>query len=316
MTPPATAMILAAGLGTRLQPLTDVRAKPAVPVAGRPLARRIIERLAAGGITDIVLNLHHRPETIARVLGDGSDLGVRLRYSWEQPALLGSAGGPRLALPILGVDTFWLVNGDTLARLDFRDMAARHRQARARVTLAVVPNPEPHKYGGVLVDPSGSVTGFVPRGPAAAGTWHFIGVQLVEAEVFRPLRSGEPAATIGGLYDALIASDPGAIAAYTCDAEFRDIGTPADYVETSRALMAEASGDGWLGRAVRIDPTARVHETIVWDDVSIGPGAVVDRSIVTDGVAVPARAEYHDAILLRAPGGGVRSVPLHGVTAR
>src|SRR5437762_1641396 len=81
----AIGMILTAGLGTRLRPLTSVRAKPAIPVGGEPLVRRIARWLAAHGVTDIVLNLHYLPETIAAAVGDGSDLGVRARYSWEQP---------------------------------------------------------------------------------------------------------------------------------------------------------------------------------------------------------------------------------------
>src|SRR5262249_3908915 len=112
------ALVLAAGLGTRLRPLTDVRAKGAIPVAGVPIVRRIVAWLARHGVTDIVLNLHHRPEPTPAVLGDGSDLGVRARYSWEQPVVLGSGGGPRQALPIVGAGTFLIVNGDTLTDLD------------------------------------------------------------------------------------------------------------------------------------------------------------------------------------------------------
>ncbi len=91
---------LTAGLGTRLEPLTYVRAKAAVPVNGEPLVRRVIAWLAAQRIRDIVLNLHHLPATITADVGDGSDLGVRVRYSWENP-VLGSGGGPRHALPLL-----------------------------------------------------------------------------------------------------------------------------------------------------------------------------------------------------------------------
>ena len=87
------ALVLTAGLGTRLRPLTDVRAKPAIPVAGEPMIRRIISWLARHGVTDLVLNLHYRPETLTAVVGDGADLAVRVRYSWE-PRILGSAGGP------------------------------------------------------------------------------------------------------------------------------------------------------------------------------------------------------------------------------
>ena len=85
--------LLTAGLGTRLRPLSAVRAKPALPVAGEALVRRILGWLAASGVTDVVLNLHHRPETVCAVVGDGSDLGVRVRYSWENP-VLGSGGRP------------------------------------------------------------------------------------------------------------------------------------------------------------------------------------------------------------------------------
>src|SRR6476661_5084153 len=94
------ALVLTAGLGTRLQPLTYVRAKAAVPVNGDTLARRAVRWLVSHGVTDLVLNLHHRPETITRSVGDGSDMGATVRYSWEEP-LLGSAGGPRHALPLL-----------------------------------------------------------------------------------------------------------------------------------------------------------------------------------------------------------------------
>src|SRR5947208_11630973 len=118
------ALVLAAGLGTRLQPLTRARAKAAAPVDGEALARRTIRWLVSHGIRDLVLNLHHKPESIGAAVGDGTDLGARVRYSWESP-VLGSAGGPRHALPLLldppspqgGAtdDTFVLVNGDTLS---------------------------------------------------------------------------------------------------------------------------------------------------------------------------------------------------------
>ncbi len=144
-------------------------------------------------MTSAVLNLHHRPETITAAIGDGRDLGVAVRYSWELPQILGSAGGPRLALPIIGADTFFLINGDTLTDLDLAAMAEEHRASGALVTLAVVPNREFMKYGGVQATETGMVTGFVPRGAKAEGTWHFIGVQVVGASVFAPLSAGNAA---------------------------------------------------------------------------------------------------------------------------
>jgi NDP-sugar pyrophosphorylase family protein len=237
------ALVLAAGLGTRLRPLTDLCAKPAIPVAGEPLIRRIVRWLAAHDVNDLVVNLHYLPHTLTAVLGDGSDLSVRVRYSWEQPQILGSAGGPRLALDIIGGDSFIIVNGDTLTDVDVRALVGAHRRSDALVTLALVPNREPEKYGGAIMKDDGTVTGFVARGPSAKGSYHFIGVQMVHAEVFRQLAPGQPAPSIGGLYDALIAAHPGSIRGYVSDAAFWDIGTPEDYAQTSAALAArEANG--------------------------------------------------------------------------
>ena len=164
MVPPA--LVLTAGLGTRLRPLTYVRAKPAVPVNGHALVRRILLWLHGQGVREAVLNLHHRPETIAALVGDGADLGVRVRYSWEQP-VLGSAGGPRHALRLLtdgGLDRFLVVNGDTLSTMDLAAMLEAHAASGALVTMALIPNPRPDKYGGVLVSDGGHVTRFTRAG--------------------------------------------------------------------------------------------------------------------------------------------------------
>ena len=303
------ALVLTAGLGTRLRPLTDVRAKPAMPVAGEPMIRRIARWLGSRGIDDLVLNLHHRPETLTAVLGDGRDLGARIRYSWELPRVLGSAGGPRLARPILGADAFFIVNGDTLTDVDLAGLADAHRQSGALVTLALVPNREFLRYGGVTVDAHGAITGFLRRGSAAAGSYHYIGVQLVAGQVFDGIAPGDSAASIGGVYDALIASRPGSVRAAISDAAFYDVGTPADYWRTSRAFAAspEASTVGQRGR---IEPSARVTRSILWDDVDVGAGAVLDECIVADGVRVPAGASHRRAILVRDDAGAIAVSPL------
>ena len=292
-----TAMILSAGLGTRLWPLSEVRAKPALPVAGEPMIRRFMRWLSNGGVTDVVINLHHRPQTIAAVAGDGRDLGVRVRYSWEQPRLLGAAGGPRQALDIIGADTFVLVNGDTLTDVNLTALAEAHQASGARVTLALVPQADPPRYGGVRLDAEGRVTGFARR-DHAEGSFHFVGVQLVSAGVFRPLTPGEPAASIGGIYDQLIKQEPGAVRGFVCAASFYDVGTPADYWATSWAFI-DAAGDESRahGQRARVDPTARVTRSILWDDVSVAPGAMLEECVVTDGVHVPAGAAYRRTLL-------------------
>jgi mannose-1-phosphate guanylyltransferase len=304
------ALILTAGLGTRLQPLTEVRAKAAMPVAGEPMIRRIARWLVSQGVSDLVLNLHHRPETIAAAIGDGSDLGARVRFSWEQPVVLGSAGGPRQALPIVGADTFFLINGDTLTDFDLAGLVDAHRSTGASVTLALLPNHHPDRYGGVRLDTDHRVIGFVPRG-RAEGSYHFFGVQLVAAGVFAALPAGQPARSIGGVYDALIASQPGAIRGLVADAAVWDIGTVADYWLTSWSF-AQTEGTADLTRAPggRIDPTARVSRSILWDDVEIARECVIDECVVTDSVRVPPGASYRRSILLPAARHAVRTAPL------
>jgi NDP-sugar pyrophosphorylase family protein len=284
------ALVLAAGLGTRLHPLTLVRAKPAIPVAGQPMIRRIARWLAGHGVTDLVVNLHHLPGTITAALGDGSDLGAAVRYSWEQPRVLGSAGCARQAGPILGAETFFIVNGDTLTDMDLKPLAHAHEHSDALVTLALVPNTHPERYGGVRLDEAGRVLGFARRG-ASAGTFHFIGVQMASADAFRSVPPGVPVNSIGGVYDELIASRPGAIRGLVCDAQFWDVGTPWDYWTTSNAF----------GPASEVGSPAGVTRSILWDNVTIGAGATLDECIVADGVSVPAGAVYRRTVLVRSP---------------
>ena len=301
--PPA--LVLAAGLGTRLRPLTNVRAKPAVPVAGRPLVIRILEWLAEQGVEDVVLNLHHRPETVTRVVGHGHAAGVRVRYSWE-PLILGSGGGPRQALPLLG-RRFFIVNGDTLTTLSLRALADAHARSGAAVTLAVAPHPDPTRYGGVLAAEDGHVGGFAPAGTDGAS--HFVGLQVVEAAVFENLPAGRPAATIGGLYDRLLESPGhsgrGPVGAHRIDDEFLDIGTPADYLAASLAV-ARREGHESLPAGARsaVDPTARLERTVVWDDAVLGAGCRLEECIVADGVRLPPDTTLRRRICVRAMDAG------------
>src|SRR5688572_14107634 len=294
----APALLLTAGLGTRLRPLTLVRAKPAVPIAGEPLVRRIITWLRSAGVTDLVLNLHHLPETIASVVGDGSDLNVRVRYSWEQPLVLGTAGGPKRALPLLGDGAFLIVNGDTLTDVNLPALISSHAGSDALVTLALIPNEQPLKYGGVVLDTQGRVTGFVRPGPSAGGSFHFVGVQAVQSAAFDAVTEDEPASSIGGAYDRLLSRRPGAIRGFVTNATFWDVGTIADYRATSAALGRSTPASG---RGGRVDPSARVGTSILWDDVEIGADAVLEECIVTDGAVVPARARYRRAVLRGGP---------------
>ena len=299
------ALVLTAGLATRLRPLSLVRAKAALPVAGQPLVVRILRWLRTAGVTDVVLNLHHMPDTLTRIVGDGQDLGVSVRYSWETP-VLGSAGGPKRAAPILGASRFLVINGDTLTTLDLAPVLDHHERSGALVTMAGVPNTEPHKYSGLVAGPDGVFAGVAPRG-SRQPSYHYFGVQVVEAAAFDAVPAGTPCESVAALYPALNAARPGSVRVLPTQAAYHDIGTPLDYYVTS---MAFADQEG----------TAPAHRSILWDDVEIGEGASVERCIVTDGARVPPRTSWTGQILRRldgelAPGeqaiGGLAVSPLH-----
>ena len=312
------ALVLTAGLATRLRPLSLLRAKAALPVAGTPLIHRILRSLRSAGVRDVVLNLHHLPHTLTRLLGDGTDLGVHVRYSWEVP-VLGSAGGPKRALPLLvnsapaiesGLpnpesrvlnpgSTFLIVNGDTLTDLDLHALVEAHRRSGALVTMAVVPNDQPNKYGGVVAAPDGSVRGFVWRG-SREPSFHFVGVQVAEPEAFASAPANVPYETVGALYPALLSQRPGAVRAYVTSGEFVDIGTPSDYLDTSLKLAARDGVD--TSEGADIASGARVERSVLWDGVVVEEGAMLRECVVTDHVRVPADTSWHGVILRNAAG--------------
>lgn len=280
------ALVLTAGLGTRLDPLTRLVAKAAVPLGRTTLVERVLEWLRREGISDVVLNLHHLPDTITRIVGDGAHLGLRVRYSWEQP-VLGSAGGPRRALPLLDSDTFFIVNGDTLCDFSLTSMLTVHRQSLADVTLALVPNPAPDHYNGIVLDESDRVTGWVPKG-RAHGSWHFIGVQVARADVFAGLPDGMPAESVSGLYQQLLA-EPGRLRGFRPVTSFLDVGTPSDYLQAALALD-RVRPDAQSG--------ARVERTIVWPGAAVGEGARLEDCIVAGEVTVPSGFDARQSVLV------------------
>jgi NDP-sugar pyrophosphorylase family protein len=305
---PPSALVLTAGLGTRLRPLSDYRAKPAMPVGPEVLVCRVLRYLADTGIRDAVLNLHHLPQTITREVGDGSQCGLRVRYSWEHPRVLGSAGGPRHALPLVEGESLLIVNGDTLCDLPVRELWETHVSSGALVTLGLMPHPEPGRYGGVVLDDAdgrtaleppadlaepgtqppepgprllaaGAVTRFVPR-TSAVPSVHFPGIQLVRREVLAALPDDTPAESVAGVYPRLIASHPGSVRGTVFDASFDDVGTVDDYRRTCRTLAGDAQGNVIDARA-RVSPSATLRDCVVWAGAHVPDGCVLDRVVVT-----------------------------------
>ena len=139
------AIVLSAGYGTRLWPLTEDRTKPAIPILGKPLVGYVAEYLAGYGIDEIVVNLHHRPESVSRALGDGSRFGVKLHYV-EEPEILGTSGALDNTREFFERDTFVVVNGKIITNIDLNAALETHRRANAMATLVLLPNTRRERF--------------------------------------------------------------------------------------------------------------------------------------------------------------------------
>jgi len=157
-----------------------------VPVAGRPLLEHILEFLRAGGIEEVVINLHHLGHLIAAHFGDGAAFGVRIRYSWEDP-ILDTGGGIKRAEPLLGREPFVVVNGDSLLELRLQDVVARHVASGALATMVVRPDPEARRYGLIELDEDDRVrriVGVPADAPGALRGFMFPGLHVFAPGVF------------------------------------------------------------------------------------------------------------------------------------
>ena len=224
------AMVLAAGRGTRLAPLTDTVPKPLVPVDGRPFLEHILEFLRAGGIEQVVLNLHHLGQRIADHLGDGSRFGVAVRYSWEDP-ILDTGGGIKHAEPLLRGEPFVVVNGDSLLEVRLHDLLAWHEARRGVVTRAVRPDPDAARYGLIEVDQDDRIRRVTGRPPAVGGDpplrgFMFPGLHVFEPTIFDWMASGGAYSVTRVTYPALIAAGA-AVHAWVTTARWINIDTPA-----------------------------------------------------------------------------------------
>ncbi|MDX5379228.1 MAG: nucleotidyltransferase family protein [Halomonas sp.] len=216
------AMILAAGLGKRMRPLTDHCPKPLLPVAGKPLIVHHLERLAAAGISDVVINVSYRAEQIVEALGDGSAYGVRIDWSRET-APLETGGGIRQALPQLGGAPFLLINGDVWCELDLRTLPPLGEDL---AHLVLVDNPGHHPLGDFHLDATGRVHALgEPR-------LTFAGVSLLDPALVADQSPGEfPLAPL--LRDAMRA---GHVGGTHYRGGWIDVGTPERLAELDRAL--------------------------------------------------------------------------------
>ena len=280
-----------------MRPLTDKTAKPALPVLNEPLIVRTLRELKRAGVTDVMINLHHRPDTVRAAIPEG-DLGLKIKYSREA-AILGTGGALRKVRAFVGREAFLVVNGDVIFDFDLKGMIACHRKMNALATLALKPNVNPRKYKPVVTDRTGRILSI--RGLPAPRTGIvslFASVHIIEPVVLERLPPGA-SDTVGDLYIPLL-REGAHLHGVRQAGVWHDLGSPAGYLKAqTRLLLARGRK-----RSVVIDPSvrlgkgARVMRSVVGSGCVIEPGARVEGSVLWDGALVSSGASLKNCIVM------------------
>lgn len=237
------AMILAAGRGERLRPLTDSRPKPLVEVGGRCLIDYAIDACRDAGITSVIVNLHHLGDQIREHLGDGREHGVDISYS-EEHSLQGSGGGIREARELIGDSSFVTLNADTIIRVDLAHVIAAHRERNATATLVLRKDPRMREFGLIQIDASDRIGAFLEaRRPGAAETldpFMYTGVQVLESRVFDYMPETGAFSISAVTYPDMLRAEE-RLFGYRFDGTFITVGTPEELASAERTLASGAA---------------------------------------------------------------------------
>ncbi len=300
------AVVLVGGFGTRLRPLTLTVPKPMLPVGHVPIIERLVDNLAAGGVTDVTLALGFKPEPFRDAFPDGRCGHVVLRYAVE-PEPLDTAGAIRFAADAAGIDeTFVVANGDVITDLDIAAMVAAHRRTGAEGTIHVIPVEDPSAFGVLAVDGTGRVERFVEKPPPGTEPSTLInaGTYVLEPSVLERVGLGQRMSIERVVFPAVAAT--GRLYAHATDDYWIDTGTPELYLRANldlldglRPVRCDAVAPG-----ARVDPTADVGGSLVGPGAEVGPGARVERAVVLPGGSVGAGALVRRSIVMGTVGAG------------
>lgn len=310
-------MIMAAGLGTRLRPLTGRIPKPMVPVAGTPVMAHVVALARRHGLTELCANLHYLPDTITGHFGDGAAHGVSMTWNFE-PDLLGTAGGVREMAAFLsaGGGPFVVLSADAMTDIDLGALVAAHRAAKNVATVGLTRVDDPTHYGVAVLDDEGQITGFQEK--PAAGTERSnlanCGIYVFEPSIFERIDGGvqdwahdvfprllAQGARFGGATAAGYWNDVGSLGEYL--ASNADVLTGAVHVD---GLGTDRGDALWIGDGAHVEPSAALSgpialgagcriqaDAVLIGPVTVGAGAVVGaraalrETVVWPGYAVP-----------------------------
>lgn len=297
-------MILAAGFGQRLFPLTIDRTKPAIPFLGKPLIGYVAEYVSKFGFKEFVVNLHHQPESVMRSLGDGSRFGVHIDYTLEEPEILGTAGALDNAREYLQDDTFLIINGKIITDIDISKAVETHKKSGALATMVLKENPKFEKFTEVFVE-NNQVKGFGQGYPnkienqksKIENPLMFTGIHILEPRVFDYIPRGEYSDIVPVFYNPAIEKGE-KIAAHITGGNWFELSTIPRYLDISLAMMN--GNNVFSGENCSIHDAANVSNSVMWDGVKIENGAKLNRTIIADGVTIRSNDSFENAAIVRA----------------
>jgi len=327
---PLKAMILAAGFGTRLLPLTETVPKPMVPVLNRPLLEHTIGLLSSFNIKDIAVNVHHLPDQVIPLFGDGSQLGVNLHF-FKEEKILGTAGGIKGAQEFLEGGPFLVINSDIIVHIDLNRVFEFHRQKQSCLTLVVREDASPEKYAPIEIQMDGRIVHFVrasaKTAPSPTRRVMFTGIQIMEPEIFSRIPAGQFCGTTEDIFPDMIRERQ---PVYGClhDGYWIDMGNREQYLKVHKDALdgkirlqtgplKKLQGSGIvppalagadclieagakvgphvvLGNGCRVQSNAVIENSVLWDGATVGSGCVVRGSILGGGVNVADKATLID----------------------
>jgi mannose-1-phosphate guanylyltransferase len=316
------ALILAGGEGTRLRPLTSTVPKPVVPLVDRPFIAYMIEWLRGHGVDDVILACGFMADGVRVVLGDGSSLGIRLRYI-EEPEPLGTGGALKYAEDLLD-ERFFMLNGDVLSDMDLTAQLRQHEATGARATLALIAVDDPSSYGLVRLQDDRSVREFVEKPSPEEGGTHLInaGAYILEREVLEQMApAGTKISIEREVFPTLVRNG---LFGYEASGYWKDIGTPERYLEATfeilegdvrtevgrqvaaagGVLRRDGTGGGIVHGPALVEADCELaadavigSRSVLGRGVRVGPAAHIESSVVLDGASVGAGTRITSSII-------------------
>lgn len=312
-------MILAAGLGLRLRPLTLERAKPAIPLLGKPLVVRLIENLMNQGVTDFRLNLHHLPRTIESLFEVASVKNLPVSFSHEQ-TILGTAGGLKANESFFSDESFLMVNGDIVFDFPLDEALAFHHRMEALATLVLYPQRPPYRHVQVRIDQEGRLHNFKnapsPTSVVRSETYVFTGVHILDPEIFQFIPRSALYEINDQVYPSVLQKGK-RVLGFPVQGYWNDVGHPARYLEAQKDLLSRRgilpavhmSSGTKLDKAARVGPYVSAEDgcvidsdtalenAILWENAHVASGSHVRNCIIGAGVTI--RSDCLDRVVTR-----------------